>query len=115
MEAKSKLDAINLVKSLVNKSNANHSYNYEKIAKDIFDLKEIIRGLNKFAEKDLKGVQTKISQFVDCKTKADSVEAQVKKTIRKFFQSLDTDCESTNAEKKANANNLLKLLSDYRS
>ena len=88
MNANTKLDAINLAKSLVSKSSNNHSYNYEKIAKDIFDLKEIIKALNKFAEKDLKGVQTKISSFVDCKTKSDSVEASVKKTVRKFFQNL---------------------------
>ena len=115
MNAQQIIDAKNLATAMKSKSGNNHSYDYSKIAKDILQLSEIITGLKKFPEKDLKGVQTKVSQFVDCKTKADNTEARVKKTIRKFFQQLDTDCESENKEKSDKANKLLTLLSEYRS
>lgn len=79
----------------------NNSYNYEKIAKNIRKINEMM--YLHLSESELKGVETKISQFIECKTKGQSNESKVKKSIRNKYQKFliaISECEDAELKKK---------------
>lgn len=62
----------------------NNSYNYSKIADKIEKINAIMN--LHLTESEMKSIQTKKSSFIDCKTKGQSTESKIKKSIRAKYQ-----------------------------
>lgn len=62
----------------------NNSYNYEKIANNLLKINSIMN--LHLTESEIKSIQSKKSSFIDCKTKGQSTESKVKKSIRAKYQ-----------------------------
>lgn len=79
----------------------NQSYNYEKIAKNIIVINSMLN--LHLSESECKGIQSKVSQFCESKTKGDSFESRVKKSIRLKMQKAQIkieECKDTPTKNK---------------
>ena len=62
----------------------NNSYNYGKIADKIEKINEIMN--LHLTSVEMQSIKTKKSSFIDCKTKGQSTESKIKKSIRAKYQ-----------------------------
>lgn len=76
----------------------NNSYNYGKIAGNIENV--CIALQLHFSEAEIKGVKSKVTQFIDCKTKGQSNESKIKKAIRAKYQKFLTLMEEQKENKE---------------
>ena len=62
----------------------NNSYNYSKISDKIEKINEVMN--LHLTTIEMQSIKTKKSSFVDCKTKGQSTESKIKKSIRAKYQ-----------------------------